>query len=89
MQRDGVHTLGMDEFGYDSTFVGFGVGPEIGLNINIGDHLTISPSLGYRYMYGANTADSTGSDETLDGGQHPVSVLLNIFFRSGSDNFVH
>jgi len=76
-----------DDFGYDSTFIGFGAGPEIGLNINIGDHFTIGPSVGYKYMYVANIDDSSGSDETFEGGQHQVSVLLNIFFRSGSDNF--
>jgi hypothetical protein len=73
--------------GYDSTFIGFGAGPTIGLNINIGDHFTVGPSLGYNYMLGANVVDSDGDDEAFTGGQHQISLLFNFFYRSGSDNF--
>jgi hypothetical protein len=73
--------------GYDSTFVAVGAGPELGLNFNIGDHLTISPTLGYQYMYGADVLDGGGVDEIFDGGQHHVSLLFSIMFRTGSDSF--
>jgi len=69
--------------GYDSVFLAIGGGPEIGLNYNVGRHLTIGPSLSYNYMFGVNIED----DEDFDGPQHQVSLLVNVFFRTESDSF--
>ena len=68
-------------------FLAFGAGPEIGLNFNIGSHLTIGPSLAYNYMFGVDFTDIFGFTDDFSGPQHHVSVLVNIFFRTGSDTY--
>jgi hypothetical protein len=73
--------------GYDSTFIALGAGPEIGVNFNLGEHLTISPTLGYQYMYGTEFIEVGGEDEDFSGGQHHVSLLFSVMFRTGSDSF--
>ncbi len=73
--------------GYDSLFVSAGAGGNVGVNFNIGERLTISPSFGYQYMYGANVWDDDFETSSVEGGQHHVSFLVNVLFRRSGDRF--
>ena len=72
----------------DLVNVDFGVGPEIGVNLNVAKNLTLSPWVSYQYHYLVQVidTDALGSD-SFDGDEHVVKVGLSILFRSGSDQF--
>lgn len=84
--------VGVDVFdtvsGTDQVNVDFGVGPEIGVNIHLAKHLTVSPWLAYQYHYLVQAVDIDGvGDDAYDGHEHVVKAGMSIFFRSGGDQY--
>jgi hypothetical protein len=68
------------------------IGPEIGLNYNVGRHLTVSLTGYYRFgvqaqFYDSPFETSSSSDRTFDGREHRVGLTTAIFFRFGGDRY--
>ena len=84
--------VGVDVFdtvsGTDLVNIDFGVGPEIGINIHMAKHLTVSPWVAYQYHYLVQVVDINGiGDDEFEGDEHVVKVGVSIFFRSAGDQF--
>ena len=84
--------VGVDVFdtpsGTDVVNVDFGIGPEIGVNIHLTKHLTVSPWFAYQYHYLVQAVEIDGvGDDAFEGDEHVVKVGMSIFFRSGRDQF--
>ncbi len=85
--------VGIDVFDTDSDIdlvnVDFGIGPELGMNLHLARHLTVSPWIAYQYHYLVQAVDIDGvGDDSYDGYEHVVKAGFSILFRSGSDQFV-
>jgi len=85
--RIGVDVFDTDS-GTDLVNVDFGIGPEIGLNLHLARHLTVSPWAAYQYHYLVQAVDVNGvGNDTGDGYEHVVKAGISILFRSGSDQY--
>jgi hypothetical protein len=73
--------------GLDIVDVSIGGGPELGLNWNIGERMTLSTTLAYQVLYVGEIVDTDFDTETFDGFEHLVTLNLSFFFRLPSDNF--
>jgi hypothetical protein len=76
---------------YERTSFTAGLGPELGVNFNIGRHLTLSTSGYVRYglqLQAFNRFyDESGSDGVFVGGDLRAGVVTSIFFRFDGDQF--
>ena len=74
---------------YDQTTFTAGIGPELGVNFNVGRHLTFSLSTFARYGIQVQSFDDffdeQGSDGHFAGGEFRAGVVSSIFFRFGRD----
>jgi hypothetical protein len=84
--------FGFDDFdagsGVDLVNIDLGVGPEIGMNVHLSRHLTVSPWIAYQFHYLVQVVDVNGvGDDVGDGYEHVVKAGISILFRSGSDQY--
>lgn len=74
---------------YDQTTFSAGIGPELGVNFNVGRHLTLSLSSFARYGVQVQSFDDffdeAGSDGNFAGGEFRAGIVSSIFFRFGPD----
>ena len=77
------------EFDYEQTSFTAGIGPELGVNFNVGRHLTLSTSAYVRYGLQVqafdNFYDEQGSDGVFVGDEVRAGIVTSIFFRFGRD----
>ncbi|MCP4036739.1 MAG: hypothetical protein GY733_07375 [bacterium] len=69
----------------DVVDVAIGIGPRIGVNLNLGERLTLTASTSYHYMYLAEQIESNGSNRTVDGPQHMFGVRIGLLWRGEDD----
>ena len=84
--------IGVDVFdtvsGVDLVNVDFGIGPEIGVNLHLSEHLTLSPWVSYQYHYLVQSVDIDGlGNDAFSGSEHVVKVGMSIFFRTADDQY--
>lgn len=76
---------------YERTSVTAGLGPELGVNFNVGRHLTVSTSAFVRYGFQVQSFqrlfDEGGSDGDFVGGDLRAGLVTSVFFRFGDDDF--
>ena len=76
---------------YDETSFTAGIGPELGINFNVGRHLTLSTSTFVRYGVRVQDFDGfyddVGSDGVFSGDEIQAGIRTSIFFRFGPDAF--
>lgn len=76
---------------FEETLITAGLGPAIGLNYNVGRHLTIS--LVGHYWYGLQVQgyddpyDTNNSDGIFTGYEHRVGFTTSIFYRFSRDQY--
>lgn len=88
--RVGVDVFDPDVDDVDVVDVYGGFGGALGLNYNIGEHLTLGLSAGYQYMFLGEIihVDAfVNDDETYSGNEHLVGLNFTVFFRTASDHF--
>jgi hypothetical protein len=85
--RLSVDVLDVPVSGVDVVDLSFGAGPELGLNWNIGEGMTLSTTLAYQLLYVGEIVDTASSTDGFDGFEHLVSLNLSFFFRLPSDKF--
>lgn len=64
-----------------------GGGPELGINYHLNDHLSLSASLSYNFLYIAEHFETTGTDRRLQGSQHLLALTVSLLFRNESDRW--
>ncbi len=64
-----------------------GGGPELGINYHLNDHLSLSASLSYNFLYIAEHFETTGTDQRLQGSQHLLALTVSLLFRNESDRW--
>ncbi len=69
----------------DIVDVAIGVGPRVGVNVHLGDRISLTTSVAYHYMYLSELEESNGINRTIDGPQHMVGIHLGILWRSEDD----
>ena len=64
-----------------------GAGPQLGLNVHTGKHVSLAFSAAYQYLYAGlvHSYDNYSDTDTYDGGQHLGSLNLTFLFRTKSD----
>jgi hypothetical protein len=76
---------------YEETAFTAGIGPELGINFNIGRHLTLSTSTFVRYGIRVQDFDGfyddAGSDGVFRGDEIQAGIRTSIFFRFGRDAY--
>lgn len=81
--------VGGFEDDYDQTTFTAGIGPELGMNFNLGSHLTLSFSTFARYGVQVQSFDDffddLGSDGDFVGDEVRVGAVASVFFRFGRD----
>ncbi len=76
---------------YEQTSFTAGIGPELGVNFNVGRHLTFSTSTFVRYGVRVQDFDGfyddVGSDGDFRGDEIQAGIRTSIFFRFGPDAY--
>jgi hypothetical protein len=77
---------------FDETLFTMALGPELGINYNVGRHFTVSVTGYYRYglqsMYFSSPFSTSGSSNRyFSGDEHRVGVTTAFYFRFGSDQY--
>lgn len=76
---------------YEETSFTAGIGPELGINFNVGRHLTFSTSTFVRYGFRIQDFDGfyddAGSDGVFRGDEIQAGIRTAIFFRFGRDAY--
>lgn len=76
---------------YDATSFTAGLGPELGINLHVGRHLTLSTSTYVRYGVRVQDFDGffddRGSDGVFRGDELQAGIRTSIFFRFGRDAY--
>jgi len=74
---------------YEAVTFTAGVGPELGVNFHVGEHLTFSTSAfvryGLRLQRFDDFYDEAGSDGVFTGDELRAGIVTSIFFRFGRD----
>ena len=70
----------------DIVDVGIGGGPELGINLHVGDHLSAGVSLSYQYMFVSRVVGEP-VDTVFEGSEHLITLGITLFFRTTGDRY--
>jgi hypothetical protein len=85
--RLSVDVLDWPVSGVDVVDLSLGAGPELGLNWNIGEGMTLSTTFAYQLLYVGEVVDTDFATEGFNGFEHLISLNLGFFFRLPGDRF--